>query len=411
MSASLSVNSKRDSAGDRDYSVRAIHSVVPLAGSPPNALLLLDDDLLNYLICIIRNTPSVPPQRTAEEWDNLLTLLRPHGIYPLLAFHLKGWDEEYRPPEKVMEYLSQALISGCVRNLRNGIQVQKITNALEEAGIPGIVLKGHALARTVYKDPAIRHSSDIDILVKPEDIPRCEPVFEVLGYSCPEKSFKTSRYSTNHQIFYPQKKGLVVELHWTTDHIYNLFSPGWLDYAFENRIKISSDDLTCYTLDPVSHLTFLAFHHVFHHYFMRLDWICDIAGLMKSLSYPDEWEKLRSTCVSNHIRIPLEIALTAGSFWSGYEIPGEFSDFSGWEPASPHEEKLWRYDSTRKSSLSSGLLLEVQGMPTAREKVRCYYRFIFPHQEILRKYRKSESRTDIPMAHLRRWLTLKNYKF
>jgi len=411
MPASLPVNSKRGSAVERDYSVRKIHSFVPLAGSPPNALLSLDDDLLNYLISIIRNTPSIPPERTAEEWDDLLTLLRPHGIYPLLAVHLKGWDEEYRPPEKVMEYLSQALISGCVRNLRNGIQVQEITNALEEAGIATIVLKGHALARTVYKDPAIRHSSDIDILVKPEDIQRCEPVFEKLGYLCPVKNFQTSRYFTHHQLFYPQKKGLVVELHWTADHNYNMFSTGWLDYAFENRVKISSDDLNCYTFDPVSHLIFLTFHHIFQHQSLRLDWICDIAGLMKSLTYPDEWEKLRSTCVSNHIRIPLEIALTAGSFWSGYEIPGEFSDFSGWEPASSLEKDLWSYATTRKSSVNSGIRLTVQGMPNTWEKMRYYYRFILPRQEGLKKYRKSESGIDIPMAHLRRWLRMKNYKF
>lgn len=408
MPTSAPANGERSQAGDIIQSIREIHSVVPLAGDPPNALLSVDDDLLYYLICIIRNTPSVPPDRTAEEWDNLMTLLRPHRIYPLLASHLRGWDREYLPPGEIMEFLSQILITGCVNSLRNGIQVKQITTVLEETGIPAVLLKGHALARTVYRDPALRHSSDIDILVKPENIPRCESIFEEMGYTCQLRTFKLFRYTAHHQNFSPPKTGLVVELHWTADHGYNLFSPGWLDNALENRVKINSDDLECYTLDPVSHLTFLAYHHIFQHQSLRLDWIYDIASLMNSLSL-NEWEKLRSTCVSNHIRIPLEIALTAGSLWSGYGIPEEFSDFSGWEPASAREEQLWSYATT--SSLRSRVGLTMQGMPNRVEKTRYCYRLIFPHHEKMTRYRRSKSIIDIPAAHVRRWLSIRNYKF
>ena len=43
-------------------------------------------------------------------------------------------------------------------------------DALEAAGIPSALLKGPALARTVYPDPALRQSVDIDLLVRPGDV-------------------------------------------------------------------------------------------------------------------------------------------------------------------------------------------------------------------------------------------------
>jgi hypothetical protein len=409
MVSSAPVSGDRSAVAAVQEAIGKLHSTIPLAGDPPNALLAIPDDLLAYLICAVRNTPAVPPDCAMEEWRALLTVLRPHGIFPLLASHLKTWDEPCRPPEEIMTFLSRVLLEGCVRNLRLGRQVRTITTALEDAGIPVLLLKGHALARTVYPDPALRQSSDIDLLVKPDDFTRCEPVFKDLGYSCPVRNFHVSRYDAHHQTFHPPGKGIPVELHWVTDGGYGLFSPDWLDNAFNRRIQIRSDDLSCYTLDPVSHLSFLAYHHVFQHQSLRLDWIYDIAGLMNALT-PAEWETLRSTCVSNHIRIPLELALTAGSLWSGYTIPERFADFAGWKPASEREQQLWGYAVARPNSLHSTFYLTLQGLPSAREKMRYCCRFILPPRELMRPYSKSESPLDVPLAHIRRWLSAANYK-
>ena len=177
------------------------------------------------------------------------------------------------------------------------------------------------------------------------------------------------------------------------------------------KIPIHSDDLSCYTLDPVSHLTFLAFHHVFQHQSLRLDWVYDIACLMNSLSVPEDWEALRSSCVANHIRIPLEIALIVGPLWAGGIIPEKYADFAGWESASFREQKLWKYAKARRSSLHSGFCLTLQGMPSTQEKMRYCRRFILPPRELMKRYSTSESALDIPLAHIRRWCKAVNYKF
>ena len=171
-----------------------------------------------------------------------------------------------------MDYLNRVLLRGAARNMLAGRQIQTVTDALNKAGIFSILLKGHALARTVYPDPALRQSTDIDLLVQPRNIPHAEKILENLGYVCPAKTFSISQSGYHHETFSLPGKGLHIEIHWVPDNAFDLFPDGWLDAAFARRIPIRSDDLSCDTFCHADHLLYLAFHNVFQHWSLRLDW-------------------------------------------------------------------------------------------------------------------------------------------
>ena len=57
-----------------------------------------------------------------------------------------------------------------------------IVRGLREAGIEVLLLKGAALALAFYPDPALRPMSDIDILVRPEQIAKATEVCRRLGW-------------------------------------------------------------------------------------------------------------------------------------------------------------------------------------------------------------------------------------
>ncbi|MDD1701600.1 MAG: nucleotidyltransferase family protein [Methanoregula sp.] len=389
---------------------RQFHAHIPLAGDPPNQILTLPDDLFIYLVATLRNNPTSPPTCSLQDWDTVLRFLRPHGIIPLIASNLISWPENCHPPKETMAFLSKILLFGGARGLYHENQIRRVTTALEDAGIPVLLLKGHALARTVYPDPALRHSADIDLLVKPEDVPKCEPAFARLGYTCSLHTFRISSYEHHHQIFYPpNNKGSPIELHWMTDLGYRMFSPGWLNDAFDRKMLVTSGNLSCFTLDSTDHFTFLAFHDIFQHSSLRLDWICDIALLMHTLTVRGDWEKIRSTCVQNHIRIPVELALTVGSLWFAEDIPQEYRDFSTWPAPSERELRLWKFAKLRQVNLLSGIYLALQGMPGFSEKLKYGFRFILPPTELMQKYRSSCSHADIPLAHFRRWSRILKY--
>jgi len=80
---------------------------------------------------------------------------------------------------------------------------------LANEGIPTIVLKGTALAETVYDNPVFRHCHDIDILIGDEDMSRAASLLPALGFSAfnqrPEP--KSYHFKLEHQ------SGLPLELH------------------------------------------------------------------------------------------------------------------------------------------------------------------------------------------------------
>ena len=80
--------------------LREFHARLPLAGDPRNAVLSLPDDRQLYLAAILRDTPQPPPAMSPEEWQEFLDLLKPHGVYPLLAYSLRAWPAECRPPSR-----------------------------------------------------------------------------------------------------------------------------------------------------------------------------------------------------------------------------------------------------------------------------------------------------------------------
>ena len=382
--------------------LRDFHKEFPLAGNPQNALLTLSDDLISYLIAAIRNTPRSPPDIPPDEWHRFLTLLQPHGIIPLFAFHVRTWPEASRPPQEIMEYLNRLFLLAAVRNLRAGQQIQVITNALKDAGIPVILLKGHALARTVYPDPALRQSSDIDLLVRPQNLFGAEEILENMGYACPLKTHFLS-FEEQHDIFRPPGNGLAVELHWVTDHAYDMVPGGWQDDAFVRRIPIRSGGLSCDTFSHPDHLLYIAFHNIFQHATMRLDWIYDTSLLAGQIRTADDWHNLGHQSVEHHMRIPMEIALTSAALWTGCEFPGGDDGFSAWPSPTPREEQLMRHAYAPQRSLLSEVYLIMQGRRGIHEKLRCGYLLVLPPAPLLAPFRKNSSRADIPLAHLRRW--------
>ncbi len=118
--------------------LRDFHERLPLAAGRPNVLLSLPDGRLLYLAALLRDTPVPAPALSAEEWQAFLDLLRPHWAFPLLAYRLRAWPEDCRPPAEVMAWLNRVFLYAAARAMRAGRQIQAVVDALEAAGIESL---------------------------------------------------------------------------------------------------------------------------------------------------------------------------------------------------------------------------------------------------------------------------------
>ncbi|NLN89366.1 MAG: nucleotidyltransferase family protein [candidate division WS1 bacterium] len=115
------------------------------------------------------------------EWARMLGRLE-QTRFEALAYHnlrARGLDDAV--PGAVMAHLRAANAQALARYHLLGEMVSPHLEALAEA-VDFLVLKGTAWAHTVYPEPHLRQSGDIDLLVKDEDQDRAGGVLESRGF-------------------------------------------------------------------------------------------------------------------------------------------------------------------------------------------------------------------------------------
>jgi hypothetical protein len=115
------------------------------------------------------------------DWDALLAAARLHHLLPLLYERLKGLNGD-RIPAAVMAQLQGAYYANLLRNRRLGAELAEVIGALCREGVEAIVLKGGALAWTVYANPALRPMADLDLMIPPGEMERASTVLQSLGF-------------------------------------------------------------------------------------------------------------------------------------------------------------------------------------------------------------------------------------
>jgi hypothetical protein len=86
---------------------------------------------------------------------------------------------------------------------------------LHEANLEYLLLKGPALALTVYSNPSQRASYDIDILVAFDDIEPACGALEAIGYRLHHSEISASRYRMHHfHWVFRSPSGSTLDLHW-----------------------------------------------------------------------------------------------------------------------------------------------------------------------------------------------------
>lgn len=127
----------------------------------------------------------------------------------------------------------------------------RISAMLAEAGIRSTALKGPLLGEAIYGDPGRRLSSDIDLLVAPEDLQAAVEVVRGLGYGAPTDYVQDDGLPLLHFVLVHERGELPpVELHWRV-HWYER------DFARERLLPATVDPPGAWRPAPVDELAAL----------------------------------------------------------------------------------------------------------------------------------------------------------
>lgn len=231
------------------------------------------------------------------KWDTLIDKARLQGVAQFLYYHLSKMPEIWSIiPQEGRDSLKQFYYSILAKNYPLQIELKKVISSLNEAQIPVIVLKGAALLETVYKNIGWRPIlSDVDLLVKKEDMLRVKSILQEAGYQKATNLSEESREKFGGEFHLYKEGGLFLDIHialspherfrdilginqdpkiWTESKTYNTS-------AGELRV-----------LGPAHLIIHLCMHLAIAHSFCGLFHFCDIRESILTYRAEINWKEL-----------------------------------------------------------------------------------------------------------------------
>mgnify|MGYP006292291575 CR=1 FL=1 len=206
--------------------------------------------------------------------------------------------------------------------------------------IPVVLLKGAALALTVYPDPAARSMGDVDVLIPRDRVDEAVARVTALGYHAygPEMGEGFNLHFSHHVALVGDDHRLLpLELHWTLasgDHDRHAPDVGWFwaqtePIDLEERLErhgVPSPRLPLpplFVLRPAADLLYLSAHLMLQHGGARpgIRWLYDIHLLLERASGRIDWDELVPQAAGFHWAAALAAALEATRDHFGTPLP------------------------------------------------------------------------------------------
>ena len=226
------------------------------------------------------------------DWQCVFALAEIHGVTPLvhrfIAEHGAGCIAESARSDARARFLRI-----CRRSTKFARTLTKVARAIEGAGVPMIALKGPALAVQQWADPAMREYSDLDLLVRREDLRRVAALLEESGY-------RPRRYAADapgggaffdfESEFTMGRDDVAIDLHVELAPTY--FQVGLdLKGVWRRAVRVEVEGERIATLCPSDAAHFVAAHAAKHGW-RSLGFVCDFAALVNSCGAAVDWDSL-----------------------------------------------------------------------------------------------------------------------
>lgn len=234
---------------------------------------------------------------TPDEWTILTRMAIHEGVAGLLwrASGRDGWRTQ--APTTSATALRLALVRDTAHNIMLLTELERVLAVLKAAEIKATLLKGAALALTLYSHPGLRSMGDLDLLVSMDQVSRAGTAIEGLGYR-PEIS-RLRQWLTMpllYELNYDGGKQMTVhvELHW--DLVGGMASRYRTDmnWFWEQTTPVQVGRETVRMLTPGSMLLHLAAHVALKHGEERalLRWFYDLHLLIEQHGAKIAWDEI-----------------------------------------------------------------------------------------------------------------------
>jgi hypothetical protein len=277
---------------------------------------------LDWLLRAIRawlsqatETPHDFPQVEGVQWNDVGDLAYVHNLEPLLFWTISTRDTGAEVPRWLWEKWEQAYFETFLQNEERLHILDVLMGGCKRAGVPVIVLKGPALIGRIYRDPALRPMSDLDILCAKSDLGTLIQTVMKMGYKmgAPGHDPAASLHVAMHHV----KTGALLEFHFRPyDTIHN--HPLFMEKAWDQMEWIDVHGISCPVLSLEMEFFFDLAHLAHHQFDVSLKHLVDMAGMLTFWGERLRWDEIEDLC---EFRLERAYEMTVGFVSQAFHLP------------------------------------------------------------------------------------------
>jgi hypothetical protein len=222
------------------------------------------------------------------DWSRLLLLAEEHGVIAHLAGCIKDCNA-FAAPAAIKQAIFERQRAQCVLTLALTAELFRLLDGFAARGIPFLAIKGPVLAMQAYGDPSMRSYGDLDLLVRQQDIRRATEVMMASGYhpGVTLEAIDAGKIPGQYLFSKPDSK-LLVELH--NDRTLRYFPrPLPIEDYFARQMSVRIDSREVPAPTREDELVLVCIHGA-KHFWEKLAWVADVAGLVSRRKNID-WER------------------------------------------------------------------------------------------------------------------------
>jgi len=261
---------------------------------------------------------------SVTDWRTLAMNAGKKGLAPLLFDAVKRLGKRADVPAETFEQLRITYLRTLLRNEEIYRNLGTVLVACEHEQIPVVLLKGCALALTVYESLAHRPMCDIDIMVPRATAARAGDVLTGLGYAARRRfamDFNSEFWC--EQCFMNTKGGYSVDLHTHvfTPACFRMRAP--VEWFWHRTGEIACNGNRVLILSPEAQLLHLTAHFFLHESDenVYLRWSYDIARLLARYGPGMAWDEVGEAARTFGLAQSLRVMLAHVAEVWGVDVP------------------------------------------------------------------------------------------
>lgn len=326
------------------------------------------------------------------------------GMAPLLFHRITEHGSPLGWPAELLARLKETALRQAAAELRLEADLRILLQAFAKEDIQPLLLKGTALAYSLYTEPWLRPRCDTDLLIAEIEREKTAtlmrrlgsvPFLETAETGCLGSQMSWHRLQASVRCNY--------DIHWQISNTNRQFSRQFADedlFAAAAAVPALGDYAR--TLSKIDTLLYACFHRAGHfsHSGDRLIWLHDIHLLCQVLT-EQEAEAFCGKARRLEISTLCADAITAAKSWFNTTLPEPLTGLMQSKAAGEAFATLLR-PGGRQVGIKNHALLELQGLPTWRERLRFLWQKVFPPPEFMRW--RYGTTSPLPLLYVKRFV-------